>query len=735
MANYLNPIARGGDFADPFVLRHDGQYYLYCTNPDVRCWSSRDLVDWRLEGPTIEEDVFPGLVPFAPEVVYADGAFFMYTSPSGHGHFVLRSDSPTGPFRPVSGNVGHAIDGNVFVDDDGRRYFYWAGDDGIWGCDMRSPAQFGEPVFTGIHMNGWTEGPLVSKRDGVYHMTLTGNHYLSTGYRIDAAFSDHPLRGYRPDPLNPILVSTDGPVVGLGHSSSVIGPDLVSTYLVYHNLNADASRDLNIDRQVWSGRSLQALGPTTSAPVPAAADVECDWTDRSGSEWTATIGEIEVDGGAGVLKGSDVHAVWVAARTGDAFTAELNLKAPEHVGRYGIALGEALAVEVDRGAGAVNALATGDAVLASSRLPVGFRHDALHCWRMEYDSGELRVHLDGRFLFVLPVSPDAKLGLGVFAATGPLRIGHCAMTATVPAAADRAAHKPVPGRFWAVLGQVGERAPELVPAATVPYDAIRMHPGTSIAYELHAQVPGPLRLYLAGEFAAGDELAVKLGGRQLELRTAESATLLSAPIQPTGERHRLTVRGMVGSPLLALVTVSPAPTAGAVAFEDELLSGYGKRVLGTATWDDLTVTVTVTVAFDDDDAHADLLVRASQLSEGGEGADTRLGINFLLGYSVQLHRGRVVLARHGYDERVLAADQTLVDPSRPHRLRVRALGGSISVQLDDRHPIHVYDALPHAVGHVGIRTSNAHLHVERLEIVPGEPRGRWPLPRPPSPMT
>ncbi len=98
-------------------------------------------------------------MPFAPEVVYANGAFFMYTSPSGHGHFVLRSDSPTGPFVPISPNVGHAIDGNVLIDDDGRWYFYWAGDEGIWGCEMTSPTEFGEPVFTGIHMNGWTEVP------------------------------------------------------------------------------------------------------------------------------------------------------------------------------------------------------------------------------------------------------------------------------------------------------------------------------------------------------------------------------------------------------------------------------------------------------------------------------------------------------------------------------------------------------------------------------------------------
>ena len=110
---YTNPIARHGDFADPFVLRHDGRYYLYGTNPDVRCWVSDNLIDWTLCGAAIAEDEFPELVPFAPEVVYHNGFFYMYTSPHGRGHYVLRSDKPTGPYKKITGNIGHAIDSYV----------------------------------------------------------------------------------------------------------------------------------------------------------------------------------------------------------------------------------------------------------------------------------------------------------------------------------------------------------------------------------------------------------------------------------------------------------------------------------------------------------------------------------------------------------------------------------------------------------------------------------------------
>ena len=660
MTTYNNPIQRAGDFADPFVLRHDGVYYLYCTNPDVRCWSSRDLIEWQLEGPTIEPDAFPGLVPFAPEVVYSNGTFYMYTSPSGHGHFVLSSDSPTGPFRAISGNVGHAIDGNVFIDDDGRWYFYWAGDEGIWGCEMASPIDFGEPVLTGITMHGWTEGPFVSKRDGVYTMTLTGNHYLSPGYRIDAAYSDNPLTGFRPDALNPILIGADGPNTGLGHSSSVTGPDLVSTYLIYHNLNPDESRDLDIDRQLWSGSSIQVLGPTTSAPAPAPPEVSGD-------------------------------AVWDVALPAS-FTAELNLTAGD--GDYGVSLG-ALELRVDVAAG----------TLASAALPAGFRHEALHCWRLVSDGDQLQVFLDGRLQVSMRDDVTAASRLGLF---GSLHVGHVAVTRGTAQQADREAAKPVPGRFWAVLGTgTARREPH----------GVRLMPGAVAAYDIFVQQSGPSGVYLAGEFAAGDALVVDLDGQRHDVRVDRRSGLISIPVDLDALGGRLTLAGVAGDPLVSLVTVAPRPLPTSVTVTDVGASGVGKRLL-TGVVDDATISATVSFAPKSADAHADLIFRASQLSEGGEGDDSVLGFNFLLGYSVQLHADRVVLARHDYDELVLGEARVSVDPARAHQLVVRARGSAIAVELDGAEVISVDDVLPHALGGVGIRTHNAFLQLERMQVEP-----------------
>lgn len=361
METYQNPIQKQGDFADPFVLRYNGSYYLYCTNPDVRCWSSQDLVHWTLEGPTVPDEEFPGLVPFAPEVVYWNGAFYMYTSPHGFGHYVLKSDHPTGPFRKITNNIGHAIDFSVFIDDDGQWYAYWADDNGILGCKMDSPTEFGEPVYIGADLHGWTEGPFVVKQAGKYHLTYTGNHFLSKGYRIHAAIADSPLGPYRDDPYNPVIVQTEGDVVGLGHSSTVLGPDLRTHYIVYHNLNPDKTRDLNIDPVVFTKEKAYVLGPTTTArPAPVLPQwqrqrsvlqvVKCEFTEES------------------LLPQNGV--------------VELNLAAGAKTEQYGVRFGKTTRIEFDKIHNSLSVIGS-SGLIASKKLVANYDHEVLHCLRVE----------------------------------------------------------------------------------------------------------------------------------------------------------------------------------------------------------------------------------------------------------------------------------------------------------------------------------------------------------------
>src|SRR5438105_117274 len=54
---YCNPL--DVLIADPFVLHHDGTYYLYGTSrarDGFDCWTSRDLVRWRYRGPVYQRN-------------------------------------------------------------------------------------------------------------------------------------------------------------------------------------------------------------------------------------------------------------------------------------------------------------------------------------------------------------------------------------------------------------------------------------------------------------------------------------------------------------------------------------------------------------------------------------------------------------------------------------------------------------------------------------------------------
>jgi uncharacterized protein YjdB len=317
---WSNPTTRNGEWSnygtgDPYILKYRGVYYLYCSTKDnndgFKCWSTKDFITW--------SDVYDGVSSpatalrgaYAPEVVYWNGKFYMYASSGQQSHYVLESDSPTGPFTRIASGLGRTIDGSIFIEDNGSWYFYYAGEQGIQGCAVTNQTTMtggsGLNAKTGY---GWTEGPTVIKRNGVYYLTYTGNHITSRGYRIDYAKNTAgPLASFTPQlNQNPILLNTEGPDyiasnpavvtantehVGLGHGSMFTGPDLDTYYYVYHNLNARTStgghqRKVNFDRISWNGDKLMMHGPTTWTQQAFRLADMSDFFDRAtlGSDWS-----------------------------------------------------------------------------------------------------------------------------------------------------------------------------------------------------------------------------------------------------------------------------------------------------------------------------------------------------------------------------------------------------------------------------------------------------------------
>ena len=96
-------------------------------------------------------------------------------------------------------------------DDDGSLYLFRAGNPSIYAhkLDRDGTVHEAHELF-GTSMGHWTEGPGVFKRAGRYYITMTGNHLLSRGYRIDYAVSEKgPLGPWMVPRNKTVLVNSD----------------------------------------------------------------------------------------------------------------------------------------------------------------------------------------------------------------------------------------------------------------------------------------------------------------------------------------------------------------------------------------------------------------------------------------------------------------------------------------------------------------------------------------------
>ena len=278
------PVAHGStEAADPFVYRFNGKYYMYMTTGGgfVRCYVSSDLLTWApsTNGPdtgvcykaTSQDNI--GNTPFAPEVIYYNGYFYMVTSPSGNGHFILVSESPEGPFRDITGNFGKSIDGSFFIDEDEQPYLFTAGSNAILGYKLsqlspdgisfeKSDGNDWTMSYSESHLGAWNEGPYMLKRFGAYYMTQTGTHYLSPGYRVNYIYAPKGSDVSKSSSFTHInnlntLVSTETDFHALGHSCTVLGPDMDSYYIAYHSMRgASTQRFYNLNRLSFNGGNM-----------------------------------------------------------------------------------------------------------------------------------------------------------------------------------------------------------------------------------------------------------------------------------------------------------------------------------------------------------------------------------------------------------------------------------------------------------------------------------------------
>jgi beta-xylosidase len=316
---YCNPVSDTVFAADPYVLFNDGLYYLYATSAGdgFKYWTSKNLSDWEEKGYAFRKtDNSWGKGSFwAPEVINYHNKFYMVYSASGETMYgkgmricLAVSDNPGGPFTDIYAplfDLGFScIDGHIFVDTDGKPYLYyemvgavgehWNNQGYLWGMvmgvelssDLSKPLH--EQKLCLYASQDWerpesmkarsNEGMTVFKKNGVYYMTYSGNHYADPNYGVGYAVSDRPLGMWVKYKENPILKQdTSIGVSGPGHNSIVKSPDQKEWFIVYHShANPDkpgGRRILNIDRLVFkSDGTLSVKGPSrTPQPLPSGS--------------------------------------------------------------------------------------------------------------------------------------------------------------------------------------------------------------------------------------------------------------------------------------------------------------------------------------------------------------------------------------------------------------------------------------------------------------------------------
>lgn len=275
--NPMNPeeVTVNREAADPSVIFFQGKYYLFASMT-LSVWVSEDLVSW-------ESHALPASLPlygYAPDARVV-GEYVYFTASDDHAcSFYRTRDVLNGPYEEIPAAFPYT-DPNLFVDEDGRLYFYWgcSGETPICGVELdaetlapkgeikelvksdaftRGYERIGEdhlylpaseeeveerfrdflreremeekdmapsmvPVIKGILRRApYIEGAWMNRFGDTYYLQYA---FAGTEYNIygDGVFcSDSPLGPFAPAKNNPYSYSPGGFLPGAGHGSTFV---------------------------------------------------------------------------------------------------------------------------------------------------------------------------------------------------------------------------------------------------------------------------------------------------------------------------------------------------------------------------------------------------------------------------------------------------------------------------------------------------------------------------------
>ncbi|MBQ3480732.1 MAG: family 43 glycosylhydrolase [Oscillospiraceae bacterium] len=119
--------------ADPSMILFQGRYYIFASMT-LGVWVSDDLVSW--ENRRLPDEL--PLYDYAPDVrVIGEYVYFCASNREHNCDRWRTKDILNGPYEKIEGSFPY-WDPNLFLDDDGRVYFYWGCSNAtpIWGVEL-----------------------------------------------------------------------------------------------------------------------------------------------------------------------------------------------------------------------------------------------------------------------------------------------------------------------------------------------------------------------------------------------------------------------------------------------------------------------------------------------------------------------------------------------------------------------------------------------------------------------